>query len=112
MGPRSGLVLLYADEHASLPGGWALSQSPTVIGRDEAVDLCIPVQSVSRRHAEIRWEGSQWLLRDLGSRNGTLLDGQRIHESPLEPGQEVRVGDVLLKYVDKHAELFAGYQLS
>lgn len=112
MGPRSGLVLLYADEHAGLPGGWALSQSPTVIGRDEGVDLCIPVQSVSRRHAEIRWEGAQWLLRDLGSRNGTLLDGQRVHESALEPGQEVRVGDVLLKYVDKHAELYAGYQLS
>ncbi|MCA9646867.1 MAG: sigma 54-interacting transcriptional regulator [Polyangiaceae bacterium] len=112
MGPRSGLVLLYADEHASLPGGWALTQSPTVIGRDEGVDLCIPVQSVSRRHAEISWEGSQWILRDLGSRNGTLLDGQRVHESPLEPGQEVRVGDVLLKYVDKHAELYAGYQLS
>ncbi len=112
LGPRSGLVLLYADEHAGLPGGWALTQSPTVIGRDDAVDMCIPVQSVSRRHAEIRWEGSQWLLRDLGSRNGTLLDGQRVHESPLEAGQEVRVGDVLLKYVDKHAELYAGYQLS
>lgn len=112
LGPKCGLTLLYADEHASLPGGWVFSRSPMIIGREEAVDLCIPVQSVSRRHAEMRWEDGHWILRDLGSRNGSLVDGQRVAEAALEPGEEVRVGDVLLKFVDQHAELLSGYQIS
>ncbi|MBX3181038.1 MAG: sigma 54-interacting transcriptional regulator [Polyangiaceae bacterium] len=111
-GVSAGFALLYADEHAELPGGWALRGQEQVLGREEEVDVTIPVQSVSRRHAAVRWEGGSWVLRDLGSRNGTLVDGQRIQEQALEHGAEVRIGDVLLKFVEKHAELYARYRLS
>ena len=110
-GPRAGLVLLYADEYASLPGAWPFDRKRLVIGREESADLVIGVHSVSRRHAEVSFEGGSWVLRDLGSRNGTLVDGQRISVVPLESGHEVRVGDVVLKYVEKNAESLAGYRL-
>lgn len=60
--------------------------SQHLIGRAERCHLRIPVAHVSSEHASIRWTGEGWELRDLGSRNGTFVDGHRI-----EPGQRVRL---------------------
>jgi hypothetical protein len=61
-----------------------------VIGRAPDCDCLVSDASVSRRHAELRREGERWLVRDLGSRNGTRVNGMRV----LEP-VEVRPGDRL-----------------
>ncbi len=110
-GTLPGFVLLYAKEYDQLPAAWPISGDRAIIGREG--DLRIPkiVQSVSRRHAEVQRQGDQWILRDLGSRNGTLVDGQRITEIPLEPLHEVRLGDVILKFVDTHAESYGRYRI-
>jgi membrane-bound lytic murein transglycosylase D len=47
------------------------------IGRHSGCDICLPVDSVSRRHAEVYREGDSWWLQDLRSANGTLIDGRR-----------------------------------
>lgn len=54
----------------------------------------LPHATVSRHHAELRREGERWLLRDVGSRNGTRVNGMRVLE-PMEvhPGDRVALGD-------------------
>lgn len=56
----------------------------TLVGRGPACDLVLDEPGVSREHAVLSWEGSAWQLRDLGSSNGTRLDGR-----PIAPGQAV-----------------------
>lgn len=47
----------------------------TTIGRADTADVLLPIESVSERHAELLFDGNTWLLRDLGSTNGCLVDG-------------------------------------
>jgi transcriptional regulator with GAF, ATPase, and Fis domain len=110
-GPGAGLVLLYAEEYEELPAVWVLGGPHATIGRDETAELWMPVKAVSRRHAALAWERGGWVLRDLGSRNGTLVNGHPISEVPLEPLDEIRVGDAILKFVDRHAELMTPYRI-
>ncbi len=63
------------------------------IGREEEMDVIIDNPSVSRKHAEIRQEGQEWVVEDLGSSNGTFIEGNRIEgPAPLDVGTEVSMG--------------------
>lgn len=108
---KPGLLVLYADGYERLPAVFALNERRVTIGRDESADLCLPVSAVSRRHAELSLERGQWIVRDLGSTNGTLVDGQRITEFVLEPDAELRIGDAILKLVESEAGAYADYRL-
>ncbi len=67
---------------------------PTVIvGRGEDADILIDNPSMSRRHARFRQEGDGWVVEDLGSSNGTYMNGERITEpQPVDVGTEVAFG--------------------
>lgn len=69
-----------------------LSGSVTVVGRRQDCDLCIPLMIVSRRHCEIGQDQGQLVLRDLGSRNGTFLNGQQVSQGYINPGDSLRIG--------------------
>lgn len=107
----AGLLLLYASEHTELPGGWLFEAPKAVIGRDPNADLFLPVQAVSRIHAEVAWDAGRWVIRDLESRNGILVDGHPVRSTVLESNAEVRIGDALLKYVDAGARCGAAYRI-
>jgi hypothetical protein len=63
------------------------------IGRSRDCEIVVDDANVSRRHAELRQRGGSWVLTDLGSTNGTRLDGRRIERpEPLEPGDRIEVG--------------------
>ena len=67
-----------------------------VIGREPGSALRLDDDSVSWRHASLRWTGRAWELQDLGSRNGTFLDGHRIAPGAralLRMGSQLRFGD-------------------
>lgn len=69
-----------------------VDQPELIIGRDESCDLVIPERQVSRRHARIRLEDDHYLLEDLGSKNGTFVNGQEIKEPHLlQDGDEIQI---------------------
>ncbi len=63
-----------------------------IVGRLQDADLQIPVSAVSRKHCEITLSADGVSVRDLGSSNGTFLNGARVVESPLKPGDTLTVG--------------------
>jgi transcriptional regulator with GAF, ATPase, and Fis domain len=63
------------------------------VGRDPGCDLVIDHPSVSRRHAELYRDGERWHLRDLGSKNGSFVDGIAISDHPLPEHCWLRLGD-------------------
>jgi FHA domain/Domain of unknown function (DUF1707) len=88
---------------ADLQGAWrgprvpvlALPAESITIGRSSECDCMVTHPSASRRHAELRREGEAWLLRDLGSRNGTRVNGMRVtEEAEVRPGDQVSFGGV------------------
>ena len=69
-----------------------LPSSVTIIGRRQECDLCIPLMIVSRRHCQLDQDRGHLKIRDLGSRNGTFINGQRVDQAVLNPGDKVQVG--------------------
>jgi FHA domain/DUF1707 SHOCT-like domain len=64
-----------------------------VIGRSPLSDLAVPDMTVSWRHAELRWTGGEWILTDLGSTNGTRVNGWRAGSGfAVRPGDHVTFG--------------------
>lgn len=84
------LVMFKDGERREFP----LSQSTTMLGRRQDCDLRIPTRDVSRRHCELVVRKNSLMVRDLGSSNGTFVNGKRIAEHELEPGDRLRVGPV------------------
>jgi len=74
-----------------------LSSGVTVIGRRHDCDLRIPLMSVSRRHCQLNRDEGVLKIRDLGSHNGTYLNGKRIDEAVIQAGDYIEVGP--LKFV-------------
>jgi S1-C subfamily serine protease len=67
-----------------------------VIGRDEECDLVLPDSKVSRRHASLEVADGETTLRDLGSRNGTFVNGKRVQAARLVGHEQIQVGDTVL----------------
>jgi hypothetical protein len=73
----------------------ALPAAVMTIGRASDCDCVIAEPSVSRRHASLRRAGDRWLLRDLGSSNGTRVNGIRVtDEVEIRPGDQLNLGGV------------------
>lgn len=83
------------------PGkAFPLSKSEIIIGRDATCDIVINDAEISRRHSKMTMQGNGYVLEDLGSTNGTFVDGQRLMgPHPLQPGELVLFGEnVSLSY--------------
>jgi predicted component of type VI protein secretion system len=74
---------------------FSMARDMTVIGRREDCDLRIPLGEVSRKHCRIVRDGDSLKLEDLGSSNGTFLNGSRVQEALLSPGDTIQVGPVV-----------------
>jgi len=69
-----------------------LPSSITVIGRRHDCDLRIPLMPVSRRHCQLSLNNETLNIRDLDSSNGTYLNGKRIDEAAIQPGDYIKIG--------------------
>ncbi len=71
---------------------YPIVRSHTVIGRGSDADITVDDSSISRKHVEILWDGKRAQVNDLGSTNGSQLNGQRVSTAPLEPGSVIDIG--------------------
>jgi len=79
-----------------------LTDRTVTIGRDPDSDVVMDLHSAaSRQHAQVYLLSGQWRIRDLGSANGTSLNGSNIEDSILKPGDEIEVGETKMIFVDE-----------
>jgi len=92
------LIVKYPDRS---PDHFQLGRLRITIGRSARNDLCIPDPFASRVHAEVRREGDEYLLQDLGSANGTLYNGATVQGViPLTGGGRIQIGETEIIFND------------
>src|SRR3974390_2980881 len=74
-----------------------LKGEKTTIGRVEDNIFQVAEPSVSSHHCEILLQGNDVIVRDLNSTNGTFINGEKVSESPLKPGQILRLGQIEMR---------------
>ena len=77
---------------------WELGDDPLAVGRDDSADIKIDDQSLSRRHFIIRRQSDHFLIEDLGSQNGTWVDGNRATQVRLRHHDCILAGRTLLLF--------------
>lgn len=86
------LPMLVIEEGQLAGHKWVLDKEGIILGRDEDCDVVLPERLVSRHHAAIRRQDRGYLLEDLGSKNGTFLNGQAVTEPvALQDGDEIQI---------------------
>lgn len=71
---------------------YPIVKSRTVIGRGSDADITVDDTGTSRKHVEILWDGTRAQVNDLGSTNGSELDGQPVKQAPLAPDSVITIG--------------------
>ena len=100
------LVVRYPDRTAE---HFPLNRLRITIGRSARNDLCIPDPFASRVHAEVRHEGDEYFLQDLGSANGTLYNGAIVDAAiPLTRGGRIQIGETEIVFNDGPYPLSSG----
>ena len=69
-----------------------LAGGRTIIGRGSEADITVDDGGISRKHVEILWDGKRGQARDLGSTNGSKLNGLKLTKAPLEPDSVIEIG--------------------
>ena len=95
----AGAALLVVKRGPNAGSRFLLDADVTTAGRHPESDIFLDDVTVSRRHAEFVHEGGGYLVRDVGSLNGTYLDRQRIETAGLANGDEVQIGKYRLVFL-------------
>ena len=104
------LMMYYRGEVRVLP---LHERQPVVIGRVPPSDVVVPDPGLSRRHASIERAGSRVWVQDLGSTNGTWVDGSKVDRVDVEPGMELSVGPVraaVVRLTTPEAQRLGGFE--
>ena len=96
--PRGFRLIVVAGP--SLGTEWSFKQSQITIGRSAENEIDFADIAVSRQHTRICFDDDHFLIKDLGSNNGTLLNGIRITEETLHSGDEIIIGERTLRFVE------------
>jgi pSer/pThr/pTyr-binding forkhead associated (FHA) protein len=78
---------------------YAVTKTYTVIGRDKGADITPKDSHISRQHAVIVYLDGSYILKDLDSTNGTIMNGAFIKQANLRHGDKFRVGDTTFQFV-------------
>ncbi len=101
----SGSALLLVRRGPGLGSRFLLDHEVSVAGRHPNSDIFLDDVTVSRRHSEFRRTPSGFVMRDLGSLNGTFVEGERHDAVALEDGNEILVGKFHLTFFASRADL-------
>jgi len=89
---RPGEVMLVVRQGPEIGTRYSVVGEQTTLGRVPDCDIQLDDFTVSRQHAVVVRQGSAWLIRDLGSLNGTYVNGERVEEAALTQGDDVQIG--------------------
>jgi hypothetical protein len=81
----------------ALPSATGLAGARIELGRSPSCQLVFADDSVSRRHATLLVRDGAWFVRDQGSLNGTWLNGRRVQDAEVRPGDELQLGEVVVR---------------
>jgi diguanylate cyclase (GGDEF)-like protein len=87
-----------------------LSREATTIGRGQQADIQIIDEGISRRHARLVADNEAVYVEDLGSTNGTFVNGQKVAREPLHDGDKIQVGSTTILKFSYHDELEEEFQ--
>ena len=94
--PQASLVVR---QGAHVGMTYSLTSEEAILGREEGIGISIRDPEVSRRHARIIWQSGNYFVEDLGSTNGTFLNGGLVSSpQPLRSGDTIGVGQTLLVF--------------
>jgi hypothetical protein len=77
---------------------YSIAMGSTVLGRGEAAQVRIADVGISRQHARVDFDGMRVVITDLGSTNGTAVNGARVNAAALQPGDTVQIGTTTLTF--------------
>lgn len=89
---KPGTALLRVDHGPNAGSRFLLDADLTTVGRNPDSDIFLDDVTVSRKHAQFVREGDGFVVRDVGSLNGTYVNRTRIDAAPVRTGDEVQVG--------------------
>jgi len=103
--PKPGTPMLFLPP---LPPSQLPAEGCFVVGRSRSCNLTLKTPDASRRHAEIAAGTAGYLIRDLGSTNGTFVNGERIEECELHTGDRIEIGGDLITFCQVGSALDTG----
>ena len=98
----TGSALLVVKRGPNAGSRFLLDRDTTSAGRHPDSDIFLDDVTVSRRHAEFRREGGEFVVIDVGSLNGTYVNRDRIDDVVLQGGDEVQIGKFRLVFFTSH----------
>ena len=105
MNPAPDAQFCLRGEISGLEQLFMLRRGVNRLGALESNEVALPLAGVSRIHAELKLDDEGRLeLRDLGSKNGTFIDGRRVEQATAEVGNELRFGPISLRFEDFHRD--------
>jgi len=94
--PQASLVV---SQGAQVGTTFSITGSEVILGREEGIGIAVPDPEVSRQHARVVWQGGYYYLEDLGSTNGTFLNGTPVTGAQiLRAGDSIGIGQTLLVF--------------
>lgn len=96
--PRHSALLVVQYGSGAIGERFLLDTDRAVAGRSEQADIFLDDVTVSRKHAEFAREGDRFVVRDIGSLNGTYVNRQRIDAAVLATGDEVQIGKFRMSF--------------
>ncbi|MGH2725523.1 MAG: FHA domain-containing protein [Actinomycetota bacterium] len=97
LAPDQGVLVVKRGPNAG--SSFLLDKDLTAAGRHPASDIFLDDITVSRRHAEVLREGSRFLVKDVGSLNGTYVNRERVDVAELSSGDELQIGKFKLVFL-------------
>jgi pSer/pThr/pTyr-binding forkhead associated (FHA) protein len=91
---------------------YLIDRTSAVIGREKHAQIYLKDPLISREHAVITFQGGAFVLKDLGSTNGTVMNGISIKQVDLRHGDTFRVGDTVLQFVLEDTGQTSTYELT
>lgn len=97
--PNKVRVTLHIEAGPNAPGAVVMKKPVLILGRVEGIaDVAVGDESASRRHAYIIHRKGKFFLNDMGSTNGTVLNGKLVGEARIKSNDQIQIGTALMRF--------------